>query len=206
VINKSDIMKMLKGALSLIMLTFLCVGGYSQGLGLNSPVPVDPNFRMGVLDNGLHYYIRHNATVKERADFYIAQNVGAILEEDPQNGLAHFLEHMAFNGTKNYPDKKLIESLEKIGVKFGENINAFTSLDETVYNLSDVPVARQSAVDSAVLILHDWSGFILLRMMSLITNVALFVKSGELVEVPIEGCPRSCFQLFLLGRSMPFAT
>jgi Predicted Zn-dependent peptidases len=156
-------MKMLKGALSLIMLTFLCVGGYSQGLGLNSPVPVDPNFRMGVLDNGLHYYIRHNATVKERADFYIAQNVGAILEEDPQNGLAHFLEHMAFNGTKNYPDKKLIESLEKIGVKFGENINAFTSLDETVYNLSDVPVARQSAVDSAVLILHDWSGFISLK-------------------------------------------
>ena len=156
-------MKIFKGSLWLVFLTFCSLGSIAQGLNLNSPVPFDPSFRMGILENGLHYYIRHNVTVKDRADFYIAQNVGAILEEDPQNGLAHFLEHMAFNGTKNYPDKKLIEYLESIGVKFGENINAFTSLDETIYNLSDVPVARQSAVDSALLILHDWSGFISLK-------------------------------------------
>ncbi len=156
-------MKILKGVLLLGLLTFSGLGGVAQGLDLNSPVPVDTAFRMGTLADGLHYYIRHNATVKDRADFYIAQNVGAILEDDSQNGLAHFLEHMAFNGTKNYPDKKLIEYLESIGVKFGENINAFTSLDETVYNLSDVPVARQSAVDSALLILHDWSGYISLK-------------------------------------------
>lgn len=156
-------MKIFKGVLLLGLLTFCGLRGIAQGLDLNSPVPVDTAFRMGTLADGLHYYIRHNATVKDRANFYIAQNVGAILEDDSQNGLAHFLEHMAFNGTKNYPDKKLIEYLESIGVKFGENINAFTSLDETVYNLSDVPVARQSAVDSALLILHDWSGYISLK-------------------------------------------
>lgn len=124
------------------------------------PVPIDPKVRYGKLENGLTYYIRHNQQPKERAEFYIAQNVGAILENDDQNGLAHFLEHMAFNGTKNFPDKMIIEYFEKIGVKFGSNINAYTSLDETVYNLSDVPVIRESVIDSALLVLHDWSGFI----------------------------------------------
>lgn len=123
-------------------------------------VPIDPKVRYGKLDNGLTYYIRHNEKPKERAEFYIAQNVGAILENDDQNGLAHFLEHMAFNGTKNFPDKLIIEYFEKIGVKFGSNINAYTSLDETVYNLSDVPTIRESIVDSALLVLHDWSSFI----------------------------------------------
>lgn len=126
------------------------------------PVPMDPQIRYGKLDNGLTYYIRKNQQPKERAEFYIAQNVGAILENDDQNGLAHFLEHMAFNGTKNYPGKLLIEYFESIGVKFGTNINAYTSLDETVYNLSDVPTTRQSVIDSALLVLHDWSGFITL--------------------------------------------
>ena len=124
------------------------------------PVPIDPKVRFGKLENGLTYYIRHNQQPKERAEFYIAQNVGAILEDDDQNGLAHFLEHMAFNGTKNFPDKMIIEYFESIGVKFGTNINAYTSLDETVYNLSDVPTTRESIIDSALLVLHDWSGFI----------------------------------------------
>ena len=123
-------------------------------------VPIDPMVRYGKLDNGLTYYIRANKLPKERAEFYIAQNVGAILENDDQNGLAHFLEHMCFNGTKNFPDKLVINYLESIGVKFGANINAYTSLDETVYNLSDVPTIRESIVDSALLVLHDWSGFV----------------------------------------------
>lgn len=126
------------------------------------PVPVDAKVRYGKLENGLTYYIRHNEQPKQRAEFYIAQNVGAILENDDQNGLAHFLEHMAFNGTKNFPDKRIIEYFESIGVKFGTNINAYTSLDETVYNLSDVPTTRQGVIDSALLVLHDWSGFITL--------------------------------------------
>lgn len=124
------------------------------------PVPIDPNVRYGKLDNGLTYYIRANSLPKDRAEFHIAQNVGAILENDDQNGLAHFLEHMAFNGTENYPGKGIINYFESIGVKFGTNINAYTSLDETVYNLSDVPTTRESIIDSALLVLHDWSSFI----------------------------------------------
>ncbi|WP_302257574.1 pitrilysin family protein [uncultured Alistipes sp.] len=127
------------------------------------PIPADKEVRTGRLDNGLIYYIRHNEKPKGQADFYILHNVGAIQEEDDQQGLAHFLEHMAFNGTKNLPGKQLIEYLETVGVKFGYNLNAGTSWDQTVYNISDVPTSRQGIIDSAMLILHDWSHFIALR-------------------------------------------
>lgn len=127
-----------------------------------APIPLDPQIRYGKLENGLTYYIRHNEKPKQRAEFHIAQNVGSILELDDQDGLAHFLEHMAFNGTKNFPDKGIINYFEKQGVKFGTDINAYTSLDETVYRLSNVPTTRQSILDSALLVLHDWSGFITL--------------------------------------------
>lgn len=126
-------------------------------------LPVDPAYTIGRLDNGLTYYIRHNEYPKDRAFFYIVQRVGASLEEDSQNGLAHFLEHMAFNGTKNFPGKGIIDYLERQGVKFGSNINAYTSFDETVYNLDNVPTTNPSVIDSALLILHDWSGFISLE-------------------------------------------
>lgn len=152
-------MKTFKKFLFLTVFTGISLMATAQQL---APVPMDPTIRYGKLENGLTYYIRHNQQPKDRAEFYIAQNVGAILENDNQNGLAHFLEHMAFNGTKNFPDKMIIEYFESIGVKFGANINAYTSLDETVYNLSDVPTTRQSVVDSALLVLHDWSSFITL--------------------------------------------
>lgn len=126
-------------------------------------IPVDPNVRIGQLENGLTYYIRHNNLPKDRADFYIVQKVGAILENDNQNGLAHFLEHMSFNGTEHFPDKGIIQFLEKNGVRFGENINAYTSLDETVYNLTNVPTTRQGTIDSSLLVLHDWSHSLLLK-------------------------------------------
>ena len=124
--------------------------------------PVDPAIRTGKLANGLTYYIRHNEEPKERASFYIIQNVGALLENDNQDGLAHFLEHMAFNGTKNFPGKGIINTLEKHGVAFGRNINAYTSQNETVYNLSDVPVNAPGLIDTCLLILHDWSDYLLL--------------------------------------------
>jgi zinc protease len=146
--------------ISLSLLLFLSAYSGAQQV---QPIPVDPKVRYGKLDNGMTYYIRANKEPKQRADFYIAQNVGAILENDNQNGLAHFLEHMAFNGTKNFPGKGVINYLEKIGVKFGADINAHTSLDETVYNLSDVPTVREGIIDSTLLVLHDWSNFIALE-------------------------------------------
>lgn len=126
------------------------------------PLPIDPKVRYGKLANGLTYYIRHNAQPKERADFYIAQNVGSILEEENQRGLAHFLEHMAFDGTKNFPDHGMDDFIEGVGMRGGENFNAYTSFDETVYMIMNAPVTNPSTVDSCLLILHDWSGFITL--------------------------------------------
>jgi zinc protease len=129
-------------------------------INMTSPVPLDPDLRSGRLENGLTYYIRYNREPEKRASFYFIQNVGAILENDDQNGLAHFLEHMAFNGTLHFPDKKVISSLEKHGVAFGSNINAGTGQDETVYNLSDVPVDPPGLLDTCLLIMYDWSDFI----------------------------------------------
>lgn len=121
------------------------------------PMPLDSEVRTGKLDNGLTYFIRHNETPKGQADFFIAQKVGSVLEEENQRGLAHFLEHMCFNGTTHFPGKMIIDWLESVGVKFGYNLNAYTSFDETVYNISQVPVARKSVQDSCLMILHDWS-------------------------------------------------
>jgi zinc protease len=126
-------------------------------------IPMDSPIRYGKLENGLGYYIRYNNKPEQRADFYIAQNVGAILEEDHQNGLAHFLEHMAFNGTKNFPEKTMLNYMETIGAQFGTNINAYTSLDETVYMLRQIPTIRPAIIDSCLLVLHDWSSFISLE-------------------------------------------
>lgn len=122
---------------------------------------MDPEIRTGKLMNGLTYFIRHNKEPEKRASFYIIQNVGATLENDDQNGLAHFLEHMALNGTEHFPGKAIISGLEKHGVAFGSNINAFTSFDETVYQLTNVPVdKRPDLIDTCLLILYDWSDFI----------------------------------------------
>ena len=126
-------------------------------------VPLDPAVKVGVLPNGLTYYIRHNEWPEKRADFYIAQKVGSIQEEENQRGLAHFLEHMCFNGTTHFPGDALKQYLERIGVKFGENLNAYTSFDETVYNINNVNVETAGAIDSCLLILHDWSHDLLLE-------------------------------------------
>ena len=126
------------------------------------PIEADKDVRVGKLENGLTYSIRHNEKPKGQAHFYILHDVGAIQEDDNQQGLAHFLEHMAFNGTKNLPGKQLINYLESIGVKFGYNLNAGTSWDYTEYQLRDVPTTRKEIVDSALLVLHDWSHFITL--------------------------------------------
>ncbi len=145
---------------AIMFMTALC--GFTAAAQMDQPLPLDPAVRTGQLPNGMTYYIRHNETPKGQADFYIAQKVGSILEEDNQRGLAHFLEHMCFNGTENFPGNNLITWLESVGVKFGQNLNAYTSIDETVYNISNVPTAREAVVDSCLLILHDWADGLLL--------------------------------------------
>ncbi len=150
----------MKKLMMLAVAAFAAAGAMAQ---MNQPIPADPELRTGKLENGMTYYIRHNDKPKGQADFYILHDVGAIQENDSQQGLAHFLEHMAFNGTKNLPGKQLTEYLETVGVKFGANLNAGTSWDQTIYNISDVPTSREGIIDSALLILHDWSHFIALE-------------------------------------------
>ena len=127
------------------------------------PVPVDPDVRIGKLDNGLTYYIRYNNWPENRAEFYIAQKVGSLQENDDQRGLAHFLEHMAFNGSKHFKGNELLRWCESVGVKFGTDLNAYTSIDQTVYNISNVPTTRESIIDSCLLILYDWADGLLLE-------------------------------------------
>ncbi|MCQ2289246.1 MAG: insulinase family protein [Muribaculaceae bacterium] len=127
------------------------------------PIPIDKEVRMGKLPNGLTYYVRHNEYPEHRVNFYIAQRVGSIQEEESQRGLAHFLEHMAFNGTVNYPGNGVIDYTRTLGVEFGRDLNAYTSVDQTVYNINDVPSTRVEALDSCLLILKDWSNGLLLE-------------------------------------------
>ena len=131
------------------------------------PLPQDPCVRKGQLKNGMTYYIRQNTKEAGLADFYIAQRVGSIQEEPRQRGLAHFLEHMAFNGTKNFPGKGkrlgVVPWCETIGVKFGANLNAYTSVEQTVYHIGSAPLRREGIIDSCLLVLHDWSHYLLLE-------------------------------------------
>ena len=144
-----------------------CLLFMTLGLSAQELLPTDPEVRVGKLKNGMTYYIRHNAKEPGLADFYIAQRVGSILEEPRQRGLAHFLEHMAFNGTKNFPGKGkklgVVPWCESIGVKFGANLNAYTSVDQTVYHIGSAPLVREGVIDSCLLVLHDWSHYILLE-------------------------------------------
>ena len=141
----------------LLLLAIVFVAGISQAQMQMPPIPLDTAVRIGKLDNGLTYYIRYNNWPEHRANFYIAQKVGSIQEEESQRGLAHFLEHMCFNGTDNFKGNDLIRYCESIGVQFGGDLNAYTSIDQTVYNIDNVPTARQSALDSCLLILRDWA-------------------------------------------------
>ena len=148
----------------LLVAALLFVAGASTTMAQQMPaIPTDPDVKIGKLDNGLTYYIRHNAWPEQRAEFYIAQRVGSIQENDDQRGLAHFLEHMCFNGTENFKGNDIVKWCETIGVKFGRDLNAYTSIDQTVYNISNVPTTREGIVDSCLLILHDWADGLLLE-------------------------------------------
>lgn len=158
------------------------------------PVPVDKDVRIGHLDNGLTYYIRHNGYPEHVASFYIAQKVGSINENDDQRGLAHLLEHLAFNGSDHFKGNSLQEYLQSIGVEYGRNLNAYTSVDKTVYYFTDVPTTRISAVDSCMLILKDWSNGITLTKQAI---------DDERDVVHNEYRMRMVGQMRMLERSLP---
>ncbi len=141
-----------------VAFTFKSVG---QSLNYESPLPVDQTIKKGVLPNGMTYYIKSTDVVKGAASYYIIQNVGSILENEDQRGLAHFLEHMAFNGTKHFPGKGILNTLQKHGAVFGKDINAYTDFDETVYNLDNIPT-KDGLVDTCLTVLSDWSNYLLL--------------------------------------------
>lgn len=148
----------------------------AQNFKANDPIAVNQKIKKGVLPNGMTYYIYPTAVNKNTASYYIIQNVGSILENDQQKGLAHFLEHMAFNGTKNFEGKGILNTLQKQGAVFGKNINAYTSTDETVYNLDNIPSKDSGVVDTCLLVLHDWSGFLSL------TNQEIDAERGVITE------------------------
>src|SRR5881227_3664147 len=128
----------------------------SQAQGLKDPMPIDPQITIGKFANGMRYYIRANKKPEKRAELRLVVNAGSILEDDDQQGLAHLVEHMAFNGTKNFPKHELIEFIESLGMRFGADINAYTSFDETVYMLQ-VPTDKPETMDRALQVLEDWA-------------------------------------------------
>ncbi len=142
------------------MMTFVVITSMGQGFNPQAKLESDKDVRYGKLENGLTYYIRHNAKPAQRAEFYIVTKVGAIQETPAQDGLAHFLEHMCLNGTKNFPGKGIISYMESIGAKFGENINAGTGVEQTSYMLNNIPVIREGIIDTSLFVLHDYAAYV----------------------------------------------
>ena len=146
----------MKHVLSILLLLFVSFSFAQTPLNLNDMLPEDPAVSKGVLDNGMTYYVRANSTPKNRADLFLVVRAGSIDEDDDQQGLSHFAEHMAFNGTKNFPKNDLIKYLESIGMEFGPEVNAYTSFDETVYMIK-VPLDNDEFVEKGLQVMYDWA-------------------------------------------------
>ena len=142
-------------ALLFVLLTFF--QGLKAQEQLNATLPIDPQVKVGKLENGLTYYIRKNEKPENKVELRLVINAGSILEDDDQQGLAHFTEHMAFNGSKNFEKNDIISFLQSIGVEFGADLNAYTGFDETVYILP-IPTEKKENVEKAFQILEDWAG------------------------------------------------
>lgn len=167
---------MKKISVVLLLLTGFINSSQAQNFKSSDPIAVNQKIKKGLLPNGMTYYIYPTDVNKNTASYYIIQNVGSILENDQQKGLAHFLEHMAFNGTKHFEGKGILNTLQKQGAVFGRNINAYTSTDETVYNLDNIPSKDGGVVDTCLLVLHDWSNFLSL------TNEEIDAERGVITE------------------------
>src|SRR5262245_43111186 len=123
---------------------------------LSDRIPVEPEITIGQLPNGLRYYVRENKKPEKRAELRLAVKTGSVLEDDDQQGLAHFVEHMAFNGTANFPKNEIVQFIESVGMRFGADLNAYTSFDETVYTLT-IPTDKPEVIAKAIQVLEDWA-------------------------------------------------
>ena len=141
---------------SLSLLILFPIATIAQQLKPADLIPFDPNVKKGILKNGLTYYIRKNAKPENKVDLRLVVNAGSILENDDQQGLAHFMEHMCFNGTKRFPKNQLVDYLQSIGIKFGQHLNAYTSFDETVYFLP-LPSDNPEKLEKGFQIIEDWA-------------------------------------------------
>jgi zinc protease len=146
-----------------ILLLSLCIAisfsSLAQTINPEMPLPQEQSIKKGVLENGMTYYIHDTKVTKGVASYYIIQNVGSVLEKDNQQGLAHFLEHMAFNGTRDFPGKGILNKMQEHGLVFGKDINAYTSFDETVYNINNIPTTPE-LIDAGLSILQNWSNYL----------------------------------------------
>jgi zinc protease len=179
-----------------VLLTAACQPIQPAGAGGTVPMitasaggevlPFDPAVRVGTLDNGLTYYVRHNAEPPNRAELWLAVNAGSVLEEEDQLGLAHFLEHMLFNGTEEFPQMELVNFLESIGMEFGPDVNAYTSFDETVYTLQ-VPTDDAGTLDTAFDVLKEWAAHALVDPSEVDAERGVIVEEWRLRDLNAAG-------------------
>ncbi len=169
-------------------------------LPLTAPLPVDPAVRTGQLANGLTYYIRQNAEPEQRADIWLAIDAGSVLEDEDQKGLAHFLEHMLFNGTEDFPKQELINYLERIGMEFGPDVNAYTSWDETVYQLR-VPTDDPKLIEEGFHVLQEWAANATIDPAEVDAERGVIVEEWRLRDLNAEGRVSEEFVKTLLAGS-----
>src|SRR3954465_11584929 len=182
---------------SVVLISLVCLQGFSQ-FNMSQPVAVDPNVKMGKLPNGLTYYIRKNVKPEKKVELRLVVNAGSILEDENQRGLAHFMEHMNFNGSKNFPKNELVDYLQKIGVQFGADLNAYTSFDETVYIL---PISTEDpkVVEKGFTVLEDWAFNNLLDKTEIEKERGVVLEESRLSKGAEEGSSRQYFPKLFNG-------
>jgi zinc protease len=187
----------LKPLINLVLVSFLSVTGFAQ-FNLRGPVPTDPTVKIGKLPNGLTYYIKKNAKPEKKMELRLVVNAGSILEDPDQQGLAHFMEHMNFNGSKHFPKNELVDYLQKVGVKFGADLNAYTSFDETVYMLP-ISTDDPEIVEKGFTVLEDWAGNNLLDKSEIEKERGVVLEESRLSKGAGERMMRQYFPKLVNG-------
>src|SRR5262245_47437625 len=175
-------------------------GAQAQAPSLTDRIPAEPQITIGQLPNGLKYYVRANKKPEKRAELRLVVKAGSVLESDDQQGLAHFVEHMAFNGTEHFPKNEIVKFIESLGMRFGADLNAYTSFDETVYMLQ-VPTDKPEVMDKALLVLEDWAHKVSFDPQEIDKERGVVMKSGDCDAAPTPGRPISCFRFSSKVRS-----